>query len=852
MTLDKEINNIRMSSLLRRILPVIFIFLCFGIEAQESNTLLLGKIVDELSGEPIEAALIYEQNEQIGVESDVQGFFQLTVPSGKNLIIIIRRIGYETATIKLGAITEGAIKKLDISLVQKDAGQGVTIYAESIGDKNMVRANVKEFKLLPTVSGNLESVLPSIALGTSSGSGGELTSQYNVRGGNYDENLVYVNDFEIFRPQLIRSGQQEGLSFPNIDLIRDLAFSSGGFEAKYGDKMSSVLDIKYKRPEERRGSVTASLLGASAHLEGSMKPSKNRGGKFRYLLGARYKTTKYILGSLDTKGEYQPNFIDLQAYLTYDFHPNWQLAMIGNMNSADYNFTPTESEVVTGGFFFPHKFSADFEGGERDRFRNNMAGLALNYVPQKRKNPSFVKILTSVYNGDEIEAFDILSFFKVSKLELDLKGGKPKEIGVLGNGIQHDYSRNRLQNIILNGEIKAGIEIPKFNDDKGRESSHFLYGGVKIQQEHFRDRINEWSRTDSAGYSLPNSEDGYYLDGVLKSVNDVVSQRMTAFGQETYTFKKLGKYEVQATIGARAGYWSFNDEWIFSPRAQFLYRPLGKENQMTYKLAGGIYQQQPFYREMRRPDGTLNQDIRSQKSAQVIGGITYEFTVGRKRPVRFKMIAEAYYKDLWDQISYNVDNVRVRYSGENDSRAYAQGIDFRINGEFVSGFESWLNLSYLDTKEKIDGIAHQDAFGKPIEWVPRPTSRYFTASLYFQDYLPRNKDFRTHLQLNFGTGLPYGPPGENLIKRNALTFKPYQRVDIGFSYQMWDASKKEEHPQHFLRWTQRTFISLEVFNLMDVQNVAAVNWVKDFNNINYYFPINLTSRRINIKLRFDL
>lgn len=852
MSLDRELNPIRMPLFIRLFFPVFFLLLCFKLDAQETSTLVLGKIIDEISGEPVEAALIYEKSEQIGVESDVNGFFQLSVPAGKPLTIIIRRVGYETAAIKLNSITEGTIKKLDISLIQKDAGQGVTIYAESIGDKNMVRANVKEFKLLPTVSGNLESVLPSIALGTSSGSGGELTSQYNVRGGNYDENLVYVNDFEIFRPQLIRSGQQEGLSFPNIDLIRDLAFSSGGFEAKYGDKMSSVLDIKYKRPEERRGSVSASLLGATAHLEGLMKPFKNRGGQLRYLLGARYKTTKYILGSLDTKGEYQPNFIDLQAYLTYDFHPDWQLAMIGNFNSADYNFTPTETEVVTGGFFFPHKFSADFEGGERDRFRNNMAGLALNYVPQRRKNPSFVKFLTSVYNGDEIEAYDILSFFKVSKLELDLKGGKPKEIGVLGDGIQHDFARNRLQNIIVNGEIKAGIEIPRFNDEKGQESSHFLYGGVKIQQEHFRDRINEWSRTDSAGYSLPNSEEGYFLDGVLKSVNDIVSQRMTAFGQETYTFKKVGKYEVQATVGARAGYWSFNDEWIFSPRAQFLYRQLGKENLLTYKLAGGIYQQQPSYREMRRPDGTLNQNIRSQKSAQVIGGITYEFTVGRKRPVRFKMITEAYYKDLWDQISYNVDNVRVRYSGENDSRAYARGVDFRINGEFVNGFESWLNLSYLDTKEKINGVAHQDAFGNSVAWVPRPTSQYFSASLYFQDYLPGNKDFRTHLQLNFGTGLPYGPPGENLIKRNALTFKPYQRVDIGFSYQMWDVSKREEHPQHFLRWTQRTFISLEVFNLMDVQNVAAVNWVKDFNNINYYFPINLTSRRINIKLRFDL
>ena len=830
----------------------IFLFCLNNLQAQEVETYVIGTVLDDLSKLPVDGALVYEKSLQKGVETDENGFFQLSVPAGQKLTIIIRRVGYELASVQLEGLKTGEVKKMEIGMALKDAGKGVTIYAESIGDKNMVRANVQEFKLLPTVSGNLESLLPSIALGTSSGSGGELTSQYNVRGGNYDENLVYVNDFEIFRPQLIRAGQQEGLSFPNIDLIRDLAFSSGGFEAKYGDKLSSVLDIKYKRPEETRGSFAASMLGASAHLEGSFKPLKRQGGKLRYLLGARYKTTRYILGSLDTKGEYLPNFLDFQAYITYEFHPHWQLAMIGNINQANYNFTPTESEVVTGGFFFPHKFSADFEGQEDDKFKNNMGGLALNYVPLKKKNPHFVKFLTSVYNADESEAFDILSYFKVTKLELDLEGGKPKEIGVLGDGVQHNFARNRLQNIILNGELKAGIEFPRFNDEKGTESSHFLYGGIKMQQEHFIDRINEWSRTDSAGYSLPNNEEAYYLGAVIKSVNDVTSNRLTAFGQETFTFKKLNKFEVQTTVGARVGYWSFNDEWIFSPRAQFLIRPLGKENQITYKLAGGIYQQQPFYREMRRLDGTLNNNIRSQKSAQVIGGFTYDFVAGKKEPVKLKIITEIYYKDLWDQISYNVDNVRVRYSGENDSRAYARGLDFRINGEFVSGFESWLNLSFLDTKEQIIGAIHKNAFGDTVSWVPRPTSRLFTGSLYFQDYLPMNKNFKTHLQLNFGSGLPYGPPGENITQRNALSFKSYQRVDIGFSYQLWDEANREEKPNHIFRFTRKTYIGLEVFNLMDVQNVASVNWVKDFNNINYYFPINLTSRRINLRLRMDL
>lgn len=819
------------------------------ISAQSDKGVILGEIKESQSDELVEGALIYEKSEQVAVESDVKGYFQLRVPAGKELTLVIQRVGYDKNEVQVKALSTGEIRKLSISLTSKNAGLSVVITAESIGDKNMVRANVEEFKLLPSVSGNIESLLPSIALGTSGGTGGELTSQYNVRGGNYDENLVYVNGFEIFRSQLIRAGQQEGLSFPNQDLIRELSFSSGGFEAKYGDKMSSVLDIKYKRPDKFKGSFMGSLLGASAHAEGSFFPGKHASGKIRFLVGARYKTTQYLLNSLEVKGEYLPNFADIQAFVTYDFSPRLQLGLIGNYNLAKYNYIPNSSETPTGTFLSTLRLDAEYQGQERDKFLNSMGGLSLSWISDSKTNPAFIKLLSSAYHSDESETYDILSEFEIKVTEPDFDKGGSKDIASLGAGIQHNFARNSLQNQIFNTEIKGGIEFPRFFEN--HESSHFIYGGIKYQNEHFLDHLNEWYRTDSVGYSLPYNEDEYLLASVLKTTNNIQSHRMTAFVQETYTYKKKSKYEIQATLGLRAGYWTYNDELIWSPRAQLLFQPLSRRNPLTIKLAGGIYQQPAFYREMRRPDGTLNEDIRSQKSWQGITGITYDFEAGKKEPVKLRFIAEAYYKSLWDLIPYNVDNVRVSYLGENNATGYATGLDMRLNGEFVNGFESWLNVSFLRTREKLDGVQHLDLRRKPVDDVPRPTDQFFQAALYFQDYLPQNKNFQVHLQMSYGTGYPYGVPWENYIQRNPLRFKDYQRVDIGFSFLVWDQSRKDKHPHHLLRFTKNTWLNLEVFNLLDARNVANYNWVKDFNNIAYAFPSTLTSRRINLKIRME-
>ncbi|NNF34819.1 MAG: TonB-dependent receptor plug domain-containing protein, partial [Saprospiraceae bacterium] len=378
---------------------------------------VFGIITDIETRIPIDFVTVFQESTSNAVETDMNGYYSLKIPADQATKIIIRRIGYETVEVELEGMAPGTKRNVNVKLSAEVSDLEVTIRGSRIEDVGVVREEVTELIRLPTTTGNLESVLPSIALGTSSGTGGELSSQYNVRGGNYDENLVYVNDFEIFRPQLIRSGQQEGLTFPNIDLIRDLSFSSGGFEAKYGDKMSSVLDISYKRPEETKGSISASLLGASAHLEGSKRIGANAYNRFRYLIGARYKTNSYLLGSLDTKGEYAPEFADIQAYLTYDFTRDLQLGLLGNYNLSKYTFIPQDRSTALGLINFALRLTSVFEGGERDEFVNGMGGLSLTYIPERDENPFFLKLLASVYGSEESERFDIIGGYRLAQIE---------------------------------------------------------------------------------------------------------------------------------------------------------------------------------------------------------------------------------------------------------------------------------------------------------------------------------------------------------------------------------------------------------------------------------------------------
>jgi len=825
--------------------------------AQQTAT-VFGRITDASDGQPVEFVSVYIKGGGKGVASDESGKFAIQVPAGQRLTLGFRRVAFKEASADILPLQPNARFALDISMAPNESNLEVVISERRIDGGGMLKEkNLAELKLLPTTTGNLEAVLPHIALGANTGSGGELSSQYQVRGGNYDENLVYVNDFEIYRPQLIRAGQQEGLTFPNIDLMRDLSFSSGGFQARYGDKMSSVLDVKYKRPDTLRASASASLLGGSAHLEGSWKPSTAGYRAFRYLVGARYKTTRTLLGSLDVKGEYVPNFTDVQSYLTYDINRDWQIGAIGNINRSTYGYKPQSLARAFGLVDYALQLRTAFEGQEVDDFTQAMGGLSLTYLPDREKNPLYHKILTSVWRSQENERFDILGYYILGELEENLGSEGFGEItNVLGTGTQHTWVRNYLTADVRNVEYKGGIELQKDDEGISLTRSHFLQWSARWQNEAISDRINEWERLDSALYSLPYDTVALHVRKVLKTTNNILSDRFSASFQDTWTWRRDGVRELQIIAGVRGQYWTLNSDWFVTPRAQMLYKPLNTHKDISYRLAGGLFYQPAFYREMRRLNGTVNTDLAAQKSAHAVGGLTWDFLWGKRRPVKMRLIAEAYYKKMWDLVSFDIDNVRIRYSGANDSKGYATGLDLRLNGEFVEGAESWVNLSFLRTRESLDGVQHRarnvgELDGFDVKDVPRPTDRLFTFSTFFQDYLRNNKNVRMHLNLTVGSGLPFGVVDNNIIFRNPYRFAPYHRVDIGFGFQLWKDAWRKKHPKHFLRFTRDTWASLEVFNLMKVANEASNTWIKTIENTQYAIPNYLTGRRLNVRIRME-
>ncbi len=831
----------------------------FTLAAQDQKALLIGTVTDALSGEPVDFVTVYVKNSTTASESDVKGKWRLEVPVNERFILVFSRIGYKETSVDVEPLPANARQQIDIAFPPADASIEVVVKESRIEQGGMLREDMSEMKLLPSTTGNLESVLPHIALGTSSGSGGELTSQYNVRGGNYDENLVYVNDFEIYRPQLIRAGQQEGLTFPNIDLIQSLTFSSGGFEARYGDKQSSVLDIRYKRPEKFAASMSASMLGGSGHIEGSWQPGADKYKKLRYLVGARYKTTRYLLGTLDVSGEYAPNFADIQAYVTYDLNREWQLGFLGNYNRSEFFFQPDTRSTAFGLINFALELFSVFEGQEVDDFTNSLGGVSLTYLPEREKNPLFVKFLASTYRSDENERFDIIGKYSLRQIETSLGSDDFGEvIAELGTGTQQQFVRNFLNARVTNAEIKGGIEFQTGKEENGDRAtkSHFVQWSTKYQREDIDDQINEWERLDSAGYSLPYDTLQLQVFNVLKTQNTLGSNRINAYIQDTYTWRRDSVGEVKFSLGVRASYWDLNKEATFTPRAQFLYKPLNGKRDISYRLAAGLYFQPPFYRELRRFDGTVNRNVKAQKSAHFVGGLTYDFFMGRLSPTKFRLIVEAYYKKLWDVVSYEIDNVRIRYAGENDATGYVTGLDLRLNGEFVPGVESWFNLSFLRARESLNGVQHKDreigsVEGVDVKDVPRPSDQFMQFSTFFQDYLPMNDAFKMNLGFTVGTGLPYGILGNNREFRNPFRFKPYHRVDIGFSFRLFDENTRAKKPKHPFRFTKASWLSLEIFNLMEVRNEASRTWIKTIFEQQFAIPNYLTSRRVNLRFRAE-
>jgi len=831
-------------------LLVILAVVCFCVAVNAQQPVVLqGVIKDRSNNEAVEFVSVIIANTNTVVSSDSSGHYEISFQQNNETVIQFRRTGYKPWDYTLPLQQTGTRFELNVSLAPSNTDMEVIVTAQRIEDAGMVHEKVEPFKMLPSTTGNLESILPHIALGTSSGTGGELTSQYNVRGGNYDENLVYVNDFEIYRPLLIHSGNQEGLTLPNFDLIRDLSFSSGGFEAKYGDKMSSVLDVRYKLPDTMRASFSISFLGASGHLEGSAPIGKDSYRKWRYLVGVRYKTTQYLLGSLDVKGEYSPSFTDYQVYTTYDLSRNWQLGLLANFNRSKYEFIPVSAETATGLVNFALRLSTDFEGAESDLFINGMTGVSLSFVPDRQKNPLFLKFLVSGYKSQERENIDIIGAYRLSQIETSINDPNAgEELRLLGTGTQHTYNRNLLLVDILSTEIKGGIEL-----QKDGTQSNFLLAGLKVGFEDVMDRIHEWERLDSAGFSLPYDPDSLELLYVLNSSRDLQSVRASGYIQNTFTKQYGAGRELRITGGVRSTYWDVDKEVTVSPRFQFSYAP---GNYKGYKLALGWYVQPPFYKELRMPNGEVNEGVLAQKSFHVLAGYTSSFgPMGTAGP-KYKLILEAYYKPLWDLVSYEVDNVRIRYAGENNASGYVTGIDFRLNGELVPRAESWVNLSFLRAREALDGVQHMkrevgEVEGTPVKDVPRPTDQFMTLNVFFQDYLPNNENMRVHFMTSIGTGLPFGIKDDNIIYRNPYRYKPYHRVDIGFSFRLWGQGWEARHPHHLFKVTRDSWLSLEIFNLLDVRNEASRTWVKTIFLSQYAIPNYLSSRRLDLKFRAE-
>lgn len=796
-----------------------FLHFSFCLQVNGENPLLYGYVNDK-DGTPLEMVTVAAINAPMtGTVTDKNGYYELALEPDKNYTIGYSYLGFETVEVDI-ALSDS--KKKEKNIILKSAVTflpDVEIRDTKSLSSHITRIDPKHVEYLPGPSTGVEGLLRTFP-GVSSVS--ELTTQYSVRGGNFDENLIYVNGIEIYRPFLIRSGEQEGLSFVNSDLVSSINFSSGGFDARHGDKMASVLDIKYKTPQEFGGSASMSFLGGSAHVEGRAFDSENLG----YLVGVRHQQNQYLLGTLDVDGDYNPTYTDVQTFLTYNISNNWDLSFLGNYSQNNYFFEPEVQRTRFGHFEDARQLTVYFNGQEVDRFTTAFGALSLEYQPDKNLH---LQLIGSAFQSDENETFDILGQYQMHQVttdfddEYDEATGRPLAVGSFFN-----HARNYLNAIVWNAEHKGFWE----------KNDNLLRWGVKYQKEDIYDRLREWTLIDSAGYSIPTyPHDELVLNEFINTRINLVSNRYNGFIQNNYNFENdPGEFEF--IVGVRGSYWDLNKQFTISPRTTLLFKPNAQPN-LVLRASAGIYHQPPFYRELRDTKGNINKDVKAQESIHFVLGSEYDFTAWR-RP--FKFTSEIYYKHFDNLIPYEIDNVRIRYYADNKAKGYATGIDLRIHGEFVPEIDSWASLSLMKTEEKI----FSESTGEYRDYTPRPTDQLLNFSLYFQDFLPRNPTYKVHLGMYYGTGLPTRPPTFDEFS-DEFRMPPYRRVDIGFSKQLIgnhsDFSKNSP-----LRHINSMWISAEVFNLLQINNTISYMWIRDVQNRMYAVPNYLTSRLINVKL----
>lgn len=772
------------------------------------SVLIKGKVIDDQRS-PIELAQVRVEGTGFGAVCNLQGEYRLTCESSDSVVVVFSMIGYETRKRVLKNPVDSVTLNVTLPPLGYQLGE---VQVEEIRRQTstMTDVNMDDLKHMGNASGGGVERLITSQAGVSTHS--ELSSQYNVRGGSFDENSVYINGIEVYRPLLIRSGQQEGLSIINPDMVESIGFSAGGFEARYGEKMSSVLDIKYKKVKGFEGSVSASFLGASAYVGFGAE-------KFSMTHAVRYKTMKNLLGTLDTKGEYDPKNFDYQTYWSWMPNQRWTLDAIGVISINDYNFTPSDRTTKFGTAEDVKEFKVYFDGSEQDKFHTYFGAFSTTYHFNKLNKLTFN---FSAFKTKERETFDINGEYWLNN------DGDDESLGI---GTYHEHARNRLNASMVNVGLTG----------ESRLKSHQLQYGLLMKKEDVNETMREWEMRDSAGYSLPHTSDRLDLIYNMVSSNVEKSKHYELFIQDTYR-KIIPEGELILNYGARLTHWDWNKETLFSPRATVAFMPTKNEN-LVYRFSTGVYYQTPFYKEMRdtvtvngNTMAFLNPDIKSQQSIHFVLGMEYKFKVSQ-RP--FKFTAEAYYKALNNLIPYNIDNVRVVYYGGNISKGYAAGLDMKIYGEFVPGTSSWLSVGVMKTEEKINGGSY----------VPRPTDQRLNCAVFFSDYFPNTDRWKVTLQGHYAGGLPFGPPHSGREKQ-VFRMTSYRRVDLGLSYRLL----KNEDKHIYMGWGRafrNIWLGIDAFNILGISNVNSYYWVTDITNHQYAVPNYLTGRQINARLLFE-
>lgn len=803
-----------------------YIYLCIllltlGFLPAEAQVKVHGKVTD-MQGDALEFVTVRVAGTAIGTNTGLDGTFKLSCPTPANdtLTVVFTSIGYEELRRQL------IHPKGDLALNVRLRNKSHELTEVEVTDfrkqtSQMQHIDRESYKLAADASGgSVESMLSTLA-GVNSNN--EMSSQYSVRGGTYDENSVYINGVEVYRPQLISSGQQEGLSIINPDMVGSIGFSTGGFGVEYGDKMSSALDITYREPEAFEGSVTGSLMGFSVAVGQSSR-------KFSQLHGVRFKKNTSLLSSLETKGEYDPKFFDYQTNLNWKISPKFKASFLGNIAVNNYKFQPVDRETNFGTSSDAKQFKVFFDGMEKDRFETYFGALNLTY---KHSRSTDFSLIASGYLTNELVSYDISGEYWLDQAGTTGEGNPDNAIGgELGVGRYHEHARNRLKIGVMSLGLSGHTAIRRHN----------LSYGVNFSHQTIMERAREWELRDSAGYTLPTDGEHIRMIYNLSSHQDLSTTRMAFYVADSYRLQTSSGY-FAFNGGLRFSYWDFNKEFLVSPRLNVAFVP-ERNSSLTLRFATGLYYQQPFYKEFRQPltdaEGNttinLNSEIKSQQSLHFILGGDYTFRMFN-RP--FKLSGEAYYKKLNKLIPYEIDNLKVVYEGVNLTDGYTAGLDFKLFGQFVPGTDSWISFSLMKTGENLNGVT-----------VPRPTDQRYSFALYFTDYFPKFPKLKFSLRGIFSDGLPTTAPHSSRDK-GYFRAPAYKRVDIGLNYALLAPQDNEATPSGLHRWLKSIWLGVDVFNLLDISNVSSYYWVTDVNNIQYAVPNYLTRRQFNVRLTID-